>query len=135
VKALFNVTVVFVGTLALVGVVVFGLGDRTVLVSPPEAVAENFARELAAHRFKEALRFLSEDLVARTNPRDLKSRMKRLESSGGSVLDVVGEPVTMDQKKAQALAVLEMDYWGRFPLQFRLVREEGMWRIADLGWL
>lgn len=113
--------------------VVFGLGDRQVMVAPPEAVTEGFMRSLAAHRYPQALPFLSDDLQKRTPPGDLKAFTRRIEEEHGPIEDVSGEPGWMKGDRAGAYAVLQTQRANDVKLDFQLERSEGAWSISRIG--
>lgn len=131
-KAIWGVLLVCAATLALLAGVVFGLGDSSVFVPPPEAVVEGFMRELATKRYERALPYLTEDLAARTDADALKSLTARLKSRTGDILDVRGEPGWIDGDRAEASVTLKTKHAGQPALRFTLTRQEGAWSIDNL---
>lgn len=118
--------------LGVVAASVFGLGDRSVLVPPPEAVIEGFVRELATHRYSPALSYLRPELARSAGADSLRVLASRLESRAGSIRDVLGEPGRRDERRAEARAVVRAERVERLVLPFTLVFEEGAWSIASL---
>jgi hypothetical protein len=117
-------------SLAVVGLAVFGLGDRTVLTAPPEAVAEGFARQLAAHRYSRAVPLLDDELAARERPETLRARVEAFEQRAGSIERVQGEPVRIDGDRAEAVARLTTERGGEVTMRVALARKQGVWKVA-----
>ena len=120
---------VVLGTLAGV---VFELGDRTIFVAPPEAVAEGFVRQLASGRYDRAVPYLSTRLAEHVDSGALKTSTERLEARTGEILDVRGEPGSIDGDRASARVRLKTESAGEVELALPLVREEGVWSIDGL---
>ena len=131
-KAIFAALAVFVVAMLLVAVAVFRLKDSTVLVPPPESVAEGFARALVAGRYERALPYLSEDLAAEVGIEGLRTMATRLKSRTGEVINVQGEPGWMTEDRADAAATLETESAGYVRLTFPMSRHEGVWSIISL---
>ena len=114
------------------------VADRSIVASPPEAVVEGFARELAAHRFDRALPYLSKHLLAQTIPITLEVRVQAIERRAGKLSNVRGMPQWSARTRAYALAALDTERGEPLRLGFGLVREDsGAWRIDELyelGW-
>jgi hypothetical protein len=120
-------------TLGLLAGIVFGLGDRTMFVPPPEAVAESFMRQLTTGRYARALPYLSDDLAARTTPDTLRALTDRLQNRTGKILNVRGDPVSISGDQAEANATLKTKAAGEPAFNFKLTRQEGVWKISDIG--
>lgn len=119
------------GALGLIALVVFGLHDRTTLTSPPEAVAEEFVRRLAAHRPERA----RDELSARAKP---VYPVKRLSAWFGDVESVVdpidrieGKDPGMGNDEAWA-TVAVASARRKVDIRVSLVREHGAWRVDKL---
>jgi hypothetical protein len=117
------------GCLFLIAVSLFQLHDGTTLTSPPEAVAENFMRELATHRYSQALKYLDDDLSDRTSVADLKRVTDDLEGRVGKIRDVRGEPIMIANNDAEAKAVLKTTRTQFHTVRFNLSRRSGVWLI------
>jgi hypothetical protein len=131
-NAIWGVLLVLALALGAFAVLVFGLGDATIFVSPPEAVVEGFTRQLATGRYERALPFLSEDLAARTGPDQLRALTERLKSRTGEITDVRGEPGWIQGDRAEATVALKTESAGESKLKFPLSRQEGTWSIDGL---
>ena len=115
--------------LAVVAGVVFGGHDTTVLVSPPENVAEDFTRKLATGRYDVALAHLEQNdssmlPVVRTSGENLRTK-------AGAVDHVDGDYSAIEGETARARVIIETERAGELRWYFRLVRREGVWKIAE----
>ncbi|HEX5732911.1 MAG TPA: hypothetical protein VF131_08765 [Blastocatellia bacterium] len=131
-KSIFGALAVFSVAMLLIAGAVFGLNDSTVLVPPPESVAEGFARALVAGRYDRALPYLSEDLAAEVGADGLRALAGQLKSRTGVVLNVQGEPGWMAQDSAEAAATLQTESAGYVRLTLPMSREHGVWSISSL---
>lgn len=131
-RSFLSVLGAMVVTLALLAGVVLGLGDSSVMVPPPESVAEGFARELETGRFARALPYLSTELEARVGEEELRAASEQLRARAGEVLDVKGEPVSQHGGSATARVTLKTRNNGEISFDLHLTREKGLWTIADL---
>jgi hypothetical protein len=109
-----------------------GLGDRSVLASPPESVVEDFVRKLETGRYVRAHADLSDDLAAQVGPDSLRSLLRALESRVGTIVDVRGERLWMTRGSARAAAALETDRRRDVQIEFPLTWTNGEWAVADL---
>jgi hypothetical protein len=113
--------------LLLVGLIVLAGGDTTVFVSPPEAVAEEFTRKLAAGRYDMALEHLEDGdhgmlAIVRTSGENLRAR-------AGEINQVEGESSAITGDTATATVVIATADAGDLRWQFGLVRRYGEWKI------
>ena len=131
-RAIFSVWFLIIVTLALVAAAVFGLGDKTTLVPPPEAVVESFVRALQAERYDGAMTLLSEDLQTKVEPGTLRSLAERLRQRAGKILDAQGEAGWIDGDRAEACARLQTER-GQTLFKFPLSRGKGLWSIQSLA--
>jgi hypothetical protein len=129
-KSLLHLLITLVVTLLMIAGAIFGLGDSSVFVPPPESVAEGFVRQVVAERYSEALPYLSAALAERTTEESLKQLKKDLESRSGTIFNVQGEPGAIEENRAEASARLQVQD-GEFALRFDLVRQEGVWSITE----
>jgi hypothetical protein len=117
--------------LAIVWTAVFVLGDTRILVSPPEAVAEQFFRSLQTRRYEQGRAQLAPDLRAKTTADDLRRLHDDLETRVGRIENVEAE-------KAAALdsahCLLETER-GRARVTLPFERTKGEWHIRDLDGL
>ena len=105
--------------------------DRATLVPPPEVVAEGFARQIATGRFDMAMHLLSSETQRRESPQTLAARFDALDPKAGQLDDVKTELQWMQQDHARAGAEVTMR--GRMTsFDVQLVREHGLWRVAEL---
>lgn len=110
----------------------FGLRDRSVLASPPEATVEDFLRKLATERYVRAHADLSDDLARAVGPDSLRSLLRALESRVGTIDDVRGERIWMTETSARAAAVLKTDDGREMEVELPLTWSNGEWSIADV---
>lgn len=116
-------------SLALVGGVVFGLGDDEIFVSPPEVVAEEFVRALALGRVESARAMLArgaEPWMAGEAAREISARLR-------SRLGHVDDVEATIRERTRNTAVVRVQVEGeRSDADFRLsiIRESGAWSVA-----
>jgi hypothetical protein len=115
--------------LGVTALFVFVGNDATLMVPPPEAVAEQFTRELAAGRYDRALPQV--DRMSSITLATVRVAGENLKAQSGEINQVEGEPGTIAGAHATAKALLTTDRGGRVRLQFRFVRRSGMWKIVD----
>jgi hypothetical protein len=115
--------------LAVIGFAVFVRNDATMMVPPPEAVAEEFARELATGRYEMALPHVESTSAITLS--SVRVAGENLTARSGRVDQVEGEPGAIDGAHAMASALLTTER-GQVRLRFRLVRTSGVWKIV--GW-
>jgi hypothetical protein len=128
-KDLLVVAGVTAAALVLVGASV-GLGhDTTILVSPQEAVAEQFVRKLAARRYDVAMAHLEQRGPAVLER--VRSTGNALRGRAGAINQVEGEPGAMSGDTAVASAVVTTERAGKIRMTFELVRRAGVWRISN----
>jgi hypothetical protein len=130
-RAFFIAAVVTAAGLA-VPVISTSFGDRMVLVPPPEARAEAFARALAAHRPEIAFRFLSDDLRRRHSATALGEAFERLRQSAGGFDNITASTSRCDRHRASARVDLKGRNAINIPLELTLVWEQGEWVLDDL---
>jgi hypothetical protein len=131
-KAIWCLLLCMALALALVAADVFGLGDRHILVSPPDAVTEGFVRELVTNRYEMALPYLSDDLAQQVNAEQLKQATQQLRRRTGRISNVTGEEGWIKGDQAAAGVLLDTEKAGELHLHFRLTREQGEWAVSDL---
>jgi hypothetical protein len=129
VKTLLLIAAVTAGALALVAVSVVAGRDAATLVSPPDAVVEQFVRKLATARYGVALSHLDDGSPA------MRERVRKtsevLRARAGAIDQVEGKPGTIDGDNATATAVISTERAGDITMEFRLIRHAGSWRIDD----
>lgn len=117
--------------LLLVAAAVFGARDTALFVPPPDAVAENFARELAAGRYELARRHLSSSRRREQGADDLESRFAPWKARIGKVDSVEAKELSRASDRAAAICEVRGDP-SSVTLALQLVREQGLWRVD--GW-
>jgi hypothetical protein len=132
-KALLQMPLALLVTLGLIAGAIYGLGDRSVLVPPPEAVVEGFVRKLETGRYSVALDHLSEAQRQRNDAERLRRLSEELRQRTGPIYDVRGEAGPMNEYRGEATAVLNLKHERSAELKFGLRFEHGLWRIDDLG--
>jgi hypothetical protein len=131
-SALGRVGLVLAASALLVAGALYGLGDRSVLVPPPETVAEEFLRALALHRWEPARERLTEALASRMDADSLRGFLAGLEARVGTIDDVRGVPCFTSGDTAEAMAAILSGSGERAELRLTLALEHRLWRIARL---
>ena len=128
-KALLLVAAVTAGAFALVAGSVVAGRDTSTLVSPPDAVVEQFVRKLATGRYDVARAHLTDDSPT------MRERIRRtsdaLRARAGAINQVEGKPGVIDGDRAEATTVVTTERAGEITIPFTLVRRNGSWRISD----
>jgi hypothetical protein len=132
VKTLVYLSLTVAAALALIAGIVFGLGDATTFVPPPEAVVQGFMRELETKRYERAMFYLSEERRTKVHPETLKELTEHLKQNTGKIMEVRGEKGWIRGDRAEASAGLKTELLGRHSLKFALSRKDGVWLISDL---
>ena len=120
--------------IAVAAIAVHVLEDRRTLVSPPDAVAEEFLRQVLTGRSERALPLLSEAVRPGLSPGELDAAGRKLEEDLGEVGNVSAEIESLSGQRAAASAVLDGARAIR-TVRFQLVRERGKWMIEEAGGL
>jgi hypothetical protein len=103
--------------------------DTNILVPPPEAVAEEFARQIATRRYDRAM-----DQVAPDSGISLTSvRLggDELHARHGHIDQVEGEAGTIAGEAASAAAIFRTERSGEVRHDFTFVRRHGLWKIRE----
>jgi hypothetical protein len=128
-NALLLVAAVTAGALALVAGSIVAGHDTSTLVSPPEAVVEQFVRKLAAARYDVARAHLADDSPpARERIREASDTLR---ARAGAINRVEGKPGVIDGDRARATAVISTERAGDLVMHFTLARRAGSWRIVE----
>ena len=117
--------------LAVCAAAVFGAGDRRTLVSPPEAIAEDFLRAVWMKRHSQARKYLGAQAKAGVGEEELARLRARLEEAAGGIEDVRGEAGWIAGDVAEAGAEIrgrEKTLHVRLPFS----RETGEWRLTGI---
>ena len=120
---------VFLGSIAAV---VFGLGDGSTFVSPPEAIVEDALRAASRKRFPQAMKYFSAAARRSLSPEAVAEATRRLEARVGRIEDVKGEARSMTGDAAEAFAVVRTERSDGIRLAMRLRREKGEWRLTGI---
>lgn len=131
-KAVVVVALVVAAALGFIAMVVFGLGDRSTFVSPPEAVVEDAVRAVQCRRYPQAMKYFTADARERLSPEAVGDATRGLESRVGRIEDVKGEAGRMAADDAEAYAVIRTDRSDEVRVAMRLRREKGEWRLTGL---
>lgn len=121
-------------TAAAMAVVAGAVGpghDTTILVSPPEAVAEQFSRKLARGQYELAADNLEPQGDPATRVDALKRWGNQLHERAGAIEQLEGKPGTIAGNAATASAILTTAHAGRIELSFTMVRRAGAWQIRE----
>jgi hypothetical protein len=116
----------------LVGAIGTGvaLGDRELFVSPPEAVAETFARHLAARRYDRARALVDSARASHTTLEQLRGFARKLDERTGSIVNIDGQRGAIDGDRAAATARVVGDR-AAINVGLWLSWEAGRWRISS----
>lgn len=109
------------------GVVVWG-GDTTVLVQPPESVAEQFTRAVVARRYEVAMKDV--DPHSAVTAADVRRLGDELRARAGAVTSVEGKPGAIRGDRADAAAIVMASAGGGIEYEFRLTRSHHVWKIT-----
>lgn len=127
-----TIVAIAAGLMVLVGIV--GVVRQSGLfVTPPEAVAESFVRQLVTGHYDRALRHLDPTANAELDEDDLRHFALFIMMRSGEVIDVRGEPRWVRGGRAEASAMLTTSVSGEWALNLRMVRNGGGWSIAEIG--
>ena len=128
-KALLLIVAVTAGALAVVAVSVIAGHDASTLVSPPDAVVEQFVRKLAAGRYEVARAHLADDSPAMRER--IRMTSDALRARAGAIHQVEGKQGVIDGDRATVTAVVTTERAGEITRKFTLIRRAGSWRITD----
>lgn len=112
---------------------VFGLGDRALMVSPPEAVAEEFMRELATRRYDIARERLAEGARERGTADALRALFEPVRERIGPINTIDAAPLSdpgRGDTQAWSRAEVRGDR-GAATFTIALSREKGLWVVSD----
>jgi hypothetical protein len=112
--------------LGIVAAAVFAGHDATTLVSPPESVAEEFTRKIAAGRYELAAKYLND--AGETSLADLRALGQGMHATG-AIENVEGLPGAIEGDAASASAIVTTSQ-TELRYDFVLVRRHGVWKIA-----
>lgn len=119
--------VVTAAVLGLVGLAVFTLGDRETLVSPPEAIAEDFVRALATGRYDVAMQYVDPD--AGISRDEIRGWSDALRSEAGGIQSVDIPEVFHDRDAAIARYAVTTTHQTQISGTLRL-RFDRSWQIT-----
>ena len=111
---------------------VYRLGDRGILVPPPETAAEEFVKKLTTGRFAPARSHLAESLVGRVTTDSLRSIAVGLQARAGEITKVESELGAATGDTSRALVTLVGAGRHTLELDLPLVWERGTWKVADV---
>jgi len=117
--------------LLLIAAVVFGLGDRSMLVPAPEAVSEGLMRQLATHRYGQTRQYVGDEARVTLSPRSLRAWFEPLEARIGSVRHVEGRQARIDGETAGATVHLAGEI-ATATCEVTLVRRHGVWFVTGV---
>lgn len=124
-----EVALVAAATAAMLGLIamsIFMFDDRELLVSPPEAVAEDFVRALATGRYDIAMRYI--DPESGMTPDDIRRQSDTMRAAG-SIYNINVPEVAHDGQ--QAIARYAVQKAGAPEIQGTLqLRFSTAWRIV-----
>jgi hypothetical protein len=116
--------------LTLVAAVVFGARDSALFVSPPEAVAEGFGRQLASARYDLSRSYLSSDARRLETARVIEERFEPVRRRIGVLNHAEATERWSDGDRASAMCELQGEH-GTVALKLVLTREHGLWAVES----
>lgn len=123
-KALFLVLGVTAAGLGISAVAVGPGGDSTILVPPPEMVAESLLLQVQARRYDRAVQYTGESSgISETAVRAWAEDLGRIEHVEGEGAEIVGN-------RATAIVTVRTER-GEIRPSFSLERRAGEWRITN----
>jgi hypothetical protein len=128
-KALLLVAAATAAALAVVAVSVGAGHDTSTLVSPPDAVVEQFVRKLAGARYDVALAHLDDRSPAMRE--HVRTTSDALRARAGAIDQVEGKAGVIDGDSATASAIVTTERAGDITMDFTLIRRAGSWRIVE----
>lgn len=112
----------------IAGAILYGR-DTTIMVPVPEAVAEDFTRQVATRRYDRALQYI--DNGSAMTLVNVRLAGEALRERAGAIDRVEGEPGRIEGNQAAASAVMTTEQAGRIRYWFRFTRRNGLWKIID----
>lgn len=131
-SAVLKVAVATAVVLGLLAGVVLGLGDGSLFVSPPEAVAEQFVRKLGSRRWAPARHHLTPELAAALDEAALRASADAFEERWGPIQAVEGRRGPRSGDQAWASAEVTTTRHQGLPVAIPLLRRSGEWRVAGI---
>jgi hypothetical protein len=131
-SALWKAIGVVIGAFLVAGVAVYQLRDRSVLVPPPEAVAEEFGTKLTLGRYAPARSHLAESLMGRVTTDSLRAIAEGLLARSGDIIKIESAPGLATDDTARPLVTLVGERHDTLTLDVPLVWEQGTWKVADV---
>lgn len=119
--------------LGVVAMAVFGMSDGRILTAPPERRLDEALVILTNRRYAQVRALLSHDMAERVPPDSLRSLLQGLERRIGRIGKIDTEREWMRGDSASAVARLEGERGRTVVVRVPLLREQGVWRIADLS--
>jgi hypothetical protein len=119
-------------SLGIIAAVVFGLGDRDTLVSPPETVAEEFIRSVGHGRVEAARNLLSSEEQRATSTADMKAFTARFRSRLGR-LDHVDASAAEGGRDSTEVRVDVEGSRDTLDLTVPLTFQRGLWKLARMS--
>ena len=119
-------------SVALAVVVARTFHDGATLVSPPEAVAEGFVRQILAGRSELALTYVVVPRRESLSPDALDAWARRVQGEIGGIANVNSRSEGGSRDRTTAVTVLDGSR-GAKSLDFDLVRENGEWKIEKFA--
>lgn len=116
--------------LALVAAVVFGADDMALFVPPPEAVAEDFGRELASARYELAVRHLASGARHDRSAQEIEKRFEPVRRAIGALNRAEADGSPSGGETAFATCELQGEA-GTAAVRLALRREQGLWKVES----
>ena len=118
--------------LGLVAGAVFGLGDESLLVSPPEVVGEEFVRALAQGHVGAAREMMTRDAERRTSEAELGRMAAGFRSRVERTARVEGRIASRRRDTIIVQVRVEGEH-ANTDVEVPVVREYGQWAVAQAG--
>ena len=115
--------------LAVVGVAVGPGHDSTILVPPPDAVAESFMHQVQARRYDRAMQYV--DPSSGISVETIRISARALDARTGGIQLLEGQDPRIAGDTATAVVWLKTARGGELRPSFSLVRRSAQWRITE----
>lgn len=102
---------------------------------PPEQVSAMLVQALGAHRFEGARNHLSQKMKGRISEADLRALVDEIEQGRGEIESAEGLDSQEQGERANARLRVKFSGGGEEVLQFRLVRENFVWKVDRGDWI
>jgi hypothetical protein len=118
-------------TLLVLGLLTLHVRDTGTFVPPPDKVAEGLIRQLSTHRARQTRQFVSSSALATLSADRLSDWFHELSLVTGEIHTVRGKGAIHVDDTAEAHVAAQGTHRSAL-IGVRLVREQGLWKVAEL---